>query len=220
MEEKNDRRDETAPAAGFTCAGLSADTLLSAADERVLADLIYDTDPYIYPAIFGSRENAEALLPLLFHTEDGMFRLENFFVGFFGGCIRALLLWKEGRLSWSPQILRETAEKHGIPLSPYLDMVAQEYVDAYGADDKAGLISLINLCVAEDCRGRGLGRALMERFIKQHPDADMELCALEDNRNAVRLYESLGFAITERYNGFSADHRRLGAVRMQRRAAR
>ena len=192
---------------------------LTADNEIALADLIYDTDPYIYPAMFGSRENAEKLLPLLFRAQDSMFRPENFFVAFQGERIIALLLWKEGRLSWTPQLLKDLSASSGIPLSPYLDYVAREYVEGYGAEDKASLILLINLCVADGLRGRGTGRMLMERFIERHADASMELCALAENKNAVRLYKSLGFEITERYVGFSVDQRRPDAIRMQRRVS-
>lgn len=200
-----------------TCKELSANDPLTLEEEIVLADLIYDTDPYIYPAMFESREKAEKLLPVLFRSKDSMFRMDNFFVAIQEGKIAALLLWKEGKLFWTPQILREVASQMKIMLSPYLEMVAREYVDSYDANETINCISLINLCVAKDYRGKGIGRDLLTQFIERHPGYILELCVLEDNKNALCLYESLGFEIIERYNGFSIDHKYLSALRMQRR---
>jgi len=187
-------------------------------DENALAlsRLVYDTDPYIYPAMFGSRENAEALLPLLFGSNDSMFCLSNCYVAEREGAIIGLLLWKQGALTWSPALLKRLAAERGIPLSPYLDMVSEEYVSVYEQLPEEDVLSLINLCVVKELCGRGIGRKILENFFAQKPAAVYELCALKDNSGAVHLYTSLGFEICEEYNGFSVDHRRLPALRMRR----
>lgn len=40
-----------------------ADTLLSEEQLKEIADLIYDSDPYIYPAMFTDRREAETVIP-------------------------------------------------------------------------------------------------------------------------------------------------------------
>ena len=204
---------------GIVYTNLSGDSKLSAENETALAELIYDTDPYIYPAMFGSRENAAAVLPFLYYSDDRMFRLDRFYAAVHNGRVIGLLLWVKGRLNWSPEPLRAAFLRAGIRPGPYLDAVAGEYVGKYAEGERDGLISLINLCVAPCCRGKGVGRALMRSFMEQHPGSAFELCVLTGNKAAVHLYSSLGFEITERYNGFSIDHRRLDAAVMRRRVS-
>lgn len=189
---------------------------LSRENYRELADLIYDTDPYIYPAMFGNRDNAACLLPILFRDGDSMFCLENVFVALCGRRIVGLLLWKKGRLKWSPELLKRLAAENGIEISPYLDDVAKEYVDMYADEDKDDIVSLINLSVAGEFRGRGIGRAILEKFFAGKHSRRYELCVLADNKNAVHLYRSLGFEPVEYYAGFSVQGSPPHAVRMRK----
>ena len=199
--------------------GLSNASILSAENETALADLIYDTDPYIYPAMFGSRENARAILPLLHRSQDRMFRLDNYYTAQYKSRIIGLLLWTKGRMNWSPEPLRAAALRAGVRPSPYLDLVAGEYVERYSDAELADRISIVNLCVSPDFRGRGVGRGLMQRFIGLHPDSVFELCVLAENTAAIELYKSMGFVVTEKYSGFSISRRRPDALVMQRTAS-
>ena len=213
MDYKKDLRSE------LVFVNLDGNWHLSEANQTALADLIYNTDPFIYPAMFGSKENAEAVLPLLFYSRDEMFRLDNFFTAMHNDKIIGLLLWTQGRMNWSSDLLKSAANRIGVQPSPFLEQVAQEYVGRYSAQDKSELISIINLSVLEDYRSNGVGRMLMESFAAVHPHITLELCVLKDNHTALRLYESLGFETIEEYNGFSVDHRHLDAVCMQRRVS-
>ena len=97
--------------------------------------------------MFGSQANAKKILPLLFRESDEMFRPSNFYVAFHGEEIVGLLLWKEGSLSWSTEILRRVSVEKDIPVSPHLEQVSKEYVEGYERwEDR---ISIINLCVAD-----------------------------------------------------------------------
>lgn len=195
---------------------LTSASVLSQKNFRELADLIYDTDPYIYPAMFGNRDNAARLLPLLFCGEDSMFCLENVFAAFCRRRIVGLLLWKKGRLKWSPELLKRLAEKNGVEISPYLDDVAKKYVDMYADEDREDIVSLINLSVSGELRGRGIGRAIMEHFFAKRHGRSYELCVLADNKNAVHLYRSLGFEPVEYYLGFSVQDSPPYAFRMRK----
>ena len=195
---------------------MSNQTKLDKAGYLSLSRLIYDTDPYIYPAMFGRYENAEILLPLLFRNNDAMFCLDNCYVATRSDKIIGLLLWKKGVLDWTPSLLKQLSEENGIEVSQYLDVVAEEYVANYKVKLNDSLVSLINLCVNNEYRGQGIGRKILESFFDRGIGNLYELCALQDNRNAVHLYESLGFVSYEKYNGFSIDHRNLPALRMRR----
>ncbi len=195
---------------------LTSASALSGENYRELADLIYETDPYIYPAMFGKRDSAACLLPLLFRNRDSMFCLDNIFAAFCGRRIVGMLLWKKGRLKWSPKLLKRLAAENGIETSPHLDDVAKEYVGIYAEEDREELVSLINLCVDRELCGQGIGRAIMEHFFAEKHGRNYELCVLADNKNAVHLYRSLGFETSEYYNGYSVEKVPLPAIRMRK----
>jgi RimJ/RimL family protein N-acetyltransferase len=59
-------------------------------------------------------------------------------------------------------------------------------------------VASLDLFLAEDVRGQGLGRRMMQRLI-EHASSDrflqrLELSVFADNEVAIRLYSSLGFA--------------------------
>ena len=69
----------------FVCRQLSETDYLSVSQYKCISELIFDTDPYIYPALFGEGSagitNACKLLPIVFESgEDCMFRKQNLFV--------------------------------------------------------------------------------------------------------------------------------------------
>lgn len=60
----------------------------------------------------------------------------------------------------------------------------------------AGESHILNLCVAEEFRGRGIGRRLLNDMIDRAAIAGMDAAFLEvrpTNTTAIRLYRSLGF---------------------------
>lgn len=60
----------------------------------------------------------------------------------------------------------------------------------------AGEAHILNLCVREAMRGRGIGRTLLRRLLDLAAGAGMEDAFLEvrpSNLAAIRLYQSLGF---------------------------
>jgi ribosomal-protein-alanine N-acetyltransferase len=60
----------------------------------------------------------------------------------------------------------------------------------------AGEAHLLNLCVAENFRCRGLGRRLMQELLRRATAAGANVIFLEarpSNTGAIRLYQALGF---------------------------
>jgi [ribosomal protein S18]-alanine N-acetyltransferase len=60
----------------------------------------------------------------------------------------------------------------------------------------AGEAHVLNVCVAEALRGRGIGRSLLEHLLAQAEAAGMYEAFLEvrpSNTAAIRLYQALGF---------------------------
>lgn len=173
---------------------------------KQIAGLIYDTDLYIYPALFGKRKNAMELIPaMLGNGKDNMFRLQNIYVATLSGRIVGLILWKNGRFRWKPEVLQDTAKKLRVELSEYLDYVSEAYMNKYDLKECGGNISLINMCVAEEMRGMGIGTRLLHDFVKGHIGMNIRLCVLKSNKNAVKMYQSCGFTVIKEYQGFSVE---------------
>lgn len=196
---------------------LSESSRLSKENQSALSRLIYNTDQYIYPAMFGDMKNAELLIPLLFQRNDSMFRLSNCFVAFLKNEIIGLILWTRGSLCWSPQLLRELAQRNLLTISPFLEKVANEYIDIYEEKDQEDHVSLINVSVLKHYSGLGVGTSMLKSFLHTVHACAYSLCVLQDNTIAVKLYQTLGFSVVEEYNGFSIDDRPLPAFRMERR---
>lgn len=171
---------------------------------REIACLIYDTDPYIYPALFGKRNNAIRLIPpLIVCKQDSMFRLSNMYVAIIKNQIKGLILWKDGKMQWSPGILCQLAKELHIEISRDIDYVSEMYMDRYNLEERQRSISLINMCVSEDARGLRIGTQLLNSFIKEHTEKDIRLCVLKDNKTAIRMYQTSGFCVVEEFKGFS-----------------
>ena len=162
------------------------------------AGLIWDTDPYIYPAMFSSRAEAVGIIPRMFLAGDAMFRPEHLFAAESGGEVIGIILWTRGPLKWTPEIYRRCGGS-----SPHIERVRRGYFDSY-RDIAPDMISLINVCVKDGARGKGVGGAMLDRFIGEH-DRPMELYVLADNDPAIRLYSSRGFGIVETLRGFSLE---------------
>lgn len=156
---------------------------------KSIAELIYRTDGYIYPDMFGNENEAIRIIPMLLCSgNDRMFNLDNIYVCESSGEILGLVLWKTGPLNWSSQALLSEMSK----MPPRFKDVEDEYVKGY-EETKEKTISILNFCVSDKCRKKGIGTALFNRFVASHSNSDLELCVLEENESAIKLYRSAGF---------------------------
>ena len=185
----------------YSCKQFADNTDISDKQYADIAKLIYETDPYIYPAMFGEgrkgKKNAVKILPTVIETgKDRMFTKSNLYVLLDKKRIIGLILWNGKNLSWSSKTLLETAKKAGIRLNEdNISLVQKEYLDARylsEGEDKED-ISLINICVRKSCRGRGAGTFMLRNFLYDHNGETAELAVLADNNRAVNLYYRLGF---------------------------
>ena len=191
-------------------------TALSGEDLVQIARLVYETDPYIYPALFCCPADADRIIPALIEDNDAMFCRKNLFLAVSDNGIAGIILWNRGPLVWEPDGFINASEQYGIPLSPALDLVRTGYFDGY-REIPADTISLINVCVRSDLHGQGIGKKLLKAFLDRHPECDsFELYVLADNSAAVKLYESEGFCITETLQGFAVEQQDLPCFKMIR----
>jgi len=190
---------------------------LTETDAEKAAQLIYQTDEYIYPCIIESEADAVRVLAgLLREGGDAMFSQENLFAAYFEGKLAGIILWKKGALiNWNDAALKVKAKELGIKLSPYFEKVKASYFAAY-ENRPENEISIINVCVDATLHGKGIGTAMLKSFIAEHQSEDMELYVLADNAAAIRIYEKAGFKAAETIQGFSKDDRDLPCLVMKR----
>ena len=82
-------------------------------------------------------------------------------------------------------------------------MNTEEKYFAFEAQHEKGDYVLC-LSVSPEHRKCGIGRALLSRYLQDKKEVSLE--CLQDNLPSRRLYESLGFAVTEAYAGYAAPH--------------
>lgn len=174
-----------------------------------IAGLIYDTDPYIYPAMFDCKTNAETIISGMFLAGDSMFCFDNLFTATEDDRVIGIILWKRGPLNWNPnKFIQCGGNPEGV------ESVKKEYFDTYKQTEPE-TVSMINICVSETARGKGAGRKMMEAFFKEVP-GPYELVVLKDNSVAVHLYEKMGFVITDTYWGFGRPDMKVECFQMVR----
>ena len=206
MAMKKENRDQ------MQCKQLSENDVISDRNYREIAKLVYHTDPFIYPPMFGEGEEgilcASKVLPALFETnQDEMFSKKNLYVIESDEQVMGLILWYKGTLRWNSELILRIADQMGIFLDrEIIEVIGKEYVEACYAQRSAGekeRIALINVCVDEEARGLGIGSRLLESFVKEHLQEAMELTVLADNEAAVKLYQKCGFTVVREELGFA-----------------
>ena len=79
--------------------------------------------------------------------------------------------------------------------------------------------NLVNICVDEAYRGRGIGGLLLEYCINKYGERDIILDVVSSNSAAIKMYEKYGFVAEKEYLGYSGNGLDLPCLRMVRRAA-
>lgn len=125
-------------------------------------------------------------------------------------CVRRLVLMHADARATTPGVEYMRADAEGLP-GPYVPPLGGLWLAAAG-DLAVGCVALRPLAngvaevkrmyVAPEWRGRGVGRALMERVVAEARARGCEtlrLGTLHDMAEAQALYRSLGFRPIERY---------------------
>ncbi|MFO1471443.1 MAG: N-acetyltransferase [Turneriella sp.] len=183
-----------------------------ATDLDAVANLIYDTDEYLFPFIFGPRWYGLPVLKRLIALDNNSFSHRFIECLVEGDEVQAILIGYDHRT------IDETAEEadYQIALSAFdrLLLVPKFWIlqPILGKEEVTG-VYIQNLCVAAAHRGKGLGSRLIRHFIETHP-VDVWLDVELSNDAALRFYERLGFQIVSRKDVFIKG---LGNYRLVRR---
>lgn len=193
---------------------------------KEIANLIYDTDGYIFPALFENNDNprkaAEIAISYVLKMEkDRMYNKENLFVCFEGEKVVGMILWCYGVIDWNYNDFIASSQQVEVNLS--YDSVVGVNDTLWGREysghksDLTDTITLIHVCVDSLKRGTGVGSFMLREFVSIYGENDMELSVLKDNKPAISLYRNNGFAKISEYFGFSTSELKPVCYIMQRK---
>lgn len=161
---------------------------------QTAARLIYETDEYIYPAAFVSRQTAQRILPQWMAQEGFLFSREHLRVAVAEGRIVGIAVV----LTAPPRrpIALTQVQKHRRALPASFPHTCEHYfnrMDAYFQDGTD--VYLACLSVDRNWRGRRIGERLLKAILREHPHQKLKLHVLCDNQAATGLYRKYGFQI-------------------------
>ena len=188
-----------------------ADIPLSDAQLKEIANLIYDTDLHIYPAMFRTKQEAEVVIPKMIRAGDKMFRPENMFIAMKGTEIIGVLIWIRGPLQWDKRIFEKCGGR-----AEYINRLAIEYFSLFD-EASTDMASMVRISVKKELHGKHIGSLLMDTFINAET-GPYQLFVLANNEEALPFFQEKGFVIRETRPGFSLDNQPLPCFWMVKRA--
>lgn len=185
--------------------------LLDGDSSMKAAELIYKTDAYIYPAMFGSLKKAKLIIPKWLKEGNGIFKNENTIIAEQNNQIVGVLLFANGiqRGRLAPQ----NNAVDNLPIS--FDDVCTKYFNSISIEDQQG-IYIVCICVDERSTGKGIGTQMLDYCISRFPQKNLYLDVLSNNINAIRIYEKAGFKIVSESPGYAYKETPQKCIHMMR----
>ena len=177
---------------------------------REMAELIYETDPYIYPYWFHDdvEECKDVLAPLL-DKEGFFFNYKSMHIAIDKKTNRIVglvqVVDKKTNFNYDYSELMNISNTYDFTIKNYIFELINEV-------NTLGLPYFSNLVVHHSSRGIGLGRMLMEYILKEMRVEYIDVLA--ENKSAVELYKSMGFDRIEENYGFKNDIEMIEEYRM------
>ena len=180
-----------------------------------IAELIYETDPYIYPHWFhGDVEECKKTLVPLLDQEGFFFNYKNMYL---------LIDKKTNKIIGLIQVIdKDTDFNYDYTELMNKDKDYKFTIENYIFElieivEETGLPYFSNVVIHHDYRGLKLGSMMMQNILEKnkHKYYKFILDVLAENPAAVRLYEKMGFTITEKNMGFKNDTEQIEEYRME-----
>ncbi len=161
-----------------------------------IAELIYETDPYIYPYWFHDDiEEAKRVLPPLMKEEGFFFNYKSMYIAVDKNTKEILgfvcLVTNDTNLDYDYEPLRNVSETYKFTIDNYIMELIREVKDFQ-------LPYVSNVAVYHTHRGKKIGSIMLEKVIEDNKNKYKKflLDVLSENPSAIRLYEKMGFTFT------------------------
>ncbi len=166
-------------------------------DFKQAANILYQTDPFIFPFLFGKPEKANIGLSKLMSLPNNSFSYLYTHVYVDSGLIKGLLI----ETNPLDQLDEEKDFKVSFKPSSLLRMlVGQLFLYPILKHHQEGRY-IQNVCVDAPYRGQGIGKELLEDSIKRAKQDQIKALYLDvsiKNPRAKKLYESYGFVVVKK----------------------
>lgn len=171
------------------------ETLTHPSDYKETAELIYNTDPYIYRDLFGNVENARRVLCFSFDNPGSVFYKRAVYIikSKLTGDVVSTALFHTNDFVWDTDVMLQDFAKAGVVPTESFFAAAEYMLKTYNFR-KIGC-SMCNISVKETFRHQGIAFFMLSKLLEQYDKNTVELTVLKDNVNAINLYLKLGFKI-------------------------
>lgn len=158
-----------------------------------VGNLIYDSDEYIYPDLFGEKKrDAMKIVRKLLNDPDSTFHWENYYVATYGGRIIGISAVHIKRIEWDSDAIRRTFSDLQMNTPRDFDLVCRAFEKTYGRDQSDN-VKIRCVSVENAYQRCGVGTKMLAKIMEDHPNEPMELCVLTSNGAAIKLYKKFKF---------------------------
>lgn len=169
-----------------------------------IAELLYNTDPYIYPYWFETLDKCKKELPPLLLEENFFFSLKNLFITIDSSNNEIIgvvcILDKTVNLDYDYSELKKKNERYKFTIENYIEELIKEV-------ENADFAYISNVCVDANYQGKHIGKTMLKHIMelyKKNLYNHIVLDVLAENPGAIKLYQNLGFEqFTEIFEGFN-----------------
>lgn len=166
-----------------------------------VAELIYKTDPYIYPIWFKNYDSWEDVLIELIKTEGSVFNYKNIVVAISETNIVGILVYLDSKSN-----LFFDYKKY-IKINRYFKYTILKYIIHLKDNIKDGVVYIPNICVNEGYRKLNIGTRLIEFIKNKNKDKSLGLHCLKKNIPALKLYHKTNFKVIKELRGFNLPYK-------------
>lgn len=172
-----------------------------------IASLIYDTNKYMYPFWFNSKEEAIDVLSKLISEEGSIFNYNNMYV-----CYNNLTNQIIGMVNAIDNTINLNFDYDKIASNDNTSITINSYIkplieNVLSKKNKKYMF-IPCICVNDKYRSKGIGTKLMGYFINQMEGSgfeEFELNCFINNLRAKNLFHSMGFKEIKTIKGFDGN---------------
>lgn len=163
-----------------------------------VAELIYQTDPYIYPYWFDKCKNWKTHLIELIKSEGSAFYYKNILIAEQDNKPYGILVFLN-------ENFKQTYDYcHLQNLNENFNYAIKQYVKPITDYLQSNTVYIPAVCVSKEKRRHHIGTKLLTTLKELHKNKLYKLHVLADNAAAIGLYEKLGFKKVVLTKGFNA----------------
>ena len=166
-----------------------------------VAELIYKTDPYIYPSWFKNYDSWKEVLVRLIKTEGSVFNYKNIAVAISANNIVGILIYLDESCD-----LTFDYDKY-IKVNRYFKYAIKKYVIHLKDNFKQDIIYIPNVCVDEKYRNLKIATNLIKFIKNKYKNKSLLLHCLKKNVPALNLYNKAGFKVVKELKGFNLSYK-------------